>query len=89
METTTTTETTGSESLLVRLDEIWHDLGDQQVVSQARYVDQLLDCFTGTEHGTVRALLREVLAEVSGVTMVETRRVRDHLAWLSAAALID
>ena len=39
MDTTTTTTDTETEALLGRLDEIWRGLDGQQVLSQARYVD--------------------------------------------------
>jgi hypothetical protein len=90
MDTTTTTETDHeTEALLARLDEIWRGLDGQLVLSQARYVDELLDCLTTTDRHAVRAVVCDVLAEVSGLSSVATTRVREHVALLSAAALLD
>jgi hypothetical protein len=86
METTTIDET---EAVLGRLDEMWAALDGQQLVSQARYVDDLLDCFLATMHAEARELILEALASISGQSAVRTSVVRDHIAIIAAAILLD
>ena len=86
MFTTTIDET---EAVLGRLDEMWQALDGQQLVSQARYVDDLLDCFLATMHAEARELIREALASVSGQSAVRAEVVRDHIAIIAAAILLD
>ena len=86
MDITTIDET---EAVLGRLDEMWAALGDQQLVSQARYVDDLLDCFQATMHAEARELILEALSSISGQNAVRTSVVRDHIAIIAAAILLD
>ena len=86
MNTTTTIDET--EAVLGRLDEMWAAL-DGDLVSQARYVDDLLDCYLATMHAEARELILEALASISGQSAVRTSVVRDHIAIIAAAILLD
>ena len=73
--------------LLAQIDHALAQIGDQQLLSQGRCVDQLLDLFTSTEDPVVRAAIGAVLDEIRLVTAVRARDMRSDLLLL--AAIVD
>jgi hypothetical protein len=64
-------------------------LGEQVVVTQSRCVDALLDLFNLTAEPSVRSVLSDFLAEISGTSAVTGTRLRHALDLALAANHVE
>ena len=80
---------TETDGLVGLLDAVLTEVAGQQLISQSRCVDWLLDLFNLTEVAGLRDVVAECLAEIRHLNVVRGKDMQAALLLISAAAAIE
>ena len=89
MTTTETTATELTDEIFAQLDELFEKLDGQVLVSQSRWVDNLLDLYNIVELAPLQHVIEETLSEMRHLRSVKSSWLRHRLLMLAGAVEVE
>lgn len=86
---TTTSAFQSADEVLPQVDILLEKVDGQVLVSQNRWVDNLLDLYNLTDFWPLRRVIEETLADMRHLRSIEGSWIRDRLLTMAAAVEVE